>query len=102
MKFATWDENLASHTPEVQGAARALEAVIREALPDVVVRYDPEHAYIEVGPKKPKSKQKQKPGQTDKPPPRPGPVDDVTNPEPVPVPTPVEPPPVAEDPAPAT
>ena len=40
VKFDTWDQNLASHTPEVQGAARALEAVIREALPDVVVQYD--------------------------------------------------------------
>lgn len=39
MKFGTWDDNLASHTPAVQGAARALEIVIREVLPDVVVQY---------------------------------------------------------------
>ena len=30
VRYATWDENLASHTPEVQAAARALEAIIRE------------------------------------------------------------------------
>jgi len=40
MKYATWDDNLASHTSDVQAAARELEAVIREALPDAVVRYD--------------------------------------------------------------
>lgn len=40
MKLTTWDENLASHTVEVQAAARALEAAIREELPDVVVHYD--------------------------------------------------------------
>ena len=49
MKFATWDENLASHTPEVQAAARALEAVIREALPDVVVQYDPGNGLLAFG-----------------------------------------------------
>ena len=40
MKYDTWDENLAAHNPEVQAAARALEAVIREELPDVAVQYD--------------------------------------------------------------
>ena len=49
MKFATWDENLASHTPEVQAAARALEAVIREALPEVVVQYDPGNGLLAFG-----------------------------------------------------
>jgi hypothetical protein len=39
-KFDTWDANLASHAPAVQAAARALEALIREEVPDVVVRYD--------------------------------------------------------------
>jgi hypothetical protein len=39
-KFPSWDENLAAHTPAVQGAARGLEALIREELPDVVVHYD--------------------------------------------------------------
>jgi hypothetical protein len=49
MKFATWDENLASHTPEVQAAARALEAVIRGELPDVVVEYDPGNGLLAFG-----------------------------------------------------
>jgi hypothetical protein len=48
-KFATWDDNLASHTPEVQGAARALEALIREELPDVVVQYDPGNGLLAFG-----------------------------------------------------
>ena len=49
MKFHTWDENLASHTPEVQAAARALEVVIREAQPDVVVEYDPGNGLLAFG-----------------------------------------------------
>jgi hypothetical protein len=49
MKFATWDENLASHTPEVQAAARALEAVSRGELPDVVVEYDPGNGLLAFG-----------------------------------------------------
>jgi hypothetical protein len=49
LKFATWDENLASHTPEVQAAARALEAVIREELPDGVVQYDPGNGLLAFG-----------------------------------------------------
>jgi hypothetical protein len=49
LKFATWDENLASHTPEVQGAARALEAIIREVLPNVVVQYDPGNGLLAFG-----------------------------------------------------
>lgn len=48
-KFATWDENLASHTPEVQAAARALDAIIREELPDVVVQYDPGNGLLAFG-----------------------------------------------------
>ena len=40
MQAPTWDENLASHTPEVRAAARALEALIRGELPKVVVEYD--------------------------------------------------------------
>ena len=39
-KPQTWDDVLSTHTPEVQAAARALEAVIREELPDVVVQFD--------------------------------------------------------------
>jgi hypothetical protein len=49
MKFATWEDNLASHTPAVQGAARALEIVIREALPEVVVQYDPGNGLLAFG-----------------------------------------------------
>ena len=49
MKFATWDENLASHSPDVQAAARALEVAIREALPDVVVEYDPGNGLLAFG-----------------------------------------------------
>ena len=49
MKFATWDENLANHTTTVQAAARALDAVIREALPDVVVEYDPGNGLLAFG-----------------------------------------------------
>jgi len=48
-KFASWDENLASHTPEVQAAARALEAIIRDELPDVVVQYDPGNGLLAFG-----------------------------------------------------
>jgi hypothetical protein len=48
-KFATWDENLANHTPDVQGAARVLEDVIRTELPDVVVHYDPGNGLLAFG-----------------------------------------------------
>ena len=48
-KFANWDENLASHTPDVQAAARALEARIRAELPDVVVQYDPGNGLLAFG-----------------------------------------------------
>ena len=48
-KFASWDENLAGHTPDVQAAARALEAAIREALPGVVVHYDPGNGLLAFG-----------------------------------------------------
>ena len=49
MKFPTWDENLRSHTPEVQAAARALEVVIRDELPDVVVQYDEGNGLLAFG-----------------------------------------------------
>ena len=48
-KFASWDENLASHTPEVQAAARALEALIRAEQPDVIVQYDPGNGLLAFG-----------------------------------------------------
>jgi hypothetical protein len=49
VKYATWDENLASHTPDVQGAAHVLEDVIRTELPDVVVQYDPGNGLLAFG-----------------------------------------------------
>jgi hypothetical protein len=49
MKFETWNDNLASHTPDVQAAARALDAIIREELPDVVVQYDPGNGLLAFG-----------------------------------------------------
>jgi hypothetical protein len=48
-KFASWDENLAAHAPDVQAAARALEAIIREELPDAVVEYDPGNGLLAFG-----------------------------------------------------
>jgi hypothetical protein len=49
MKPQTWDEVLASHTPEVQASARALEALIREEAPDVVVQFDPGNGLLAFG-----------------------------------------------------
>jgi hypothetical protein len=49
MKYATWEANLASHSPPVQAAARALEALIRAELPDVVVQYDPGNGLLAFG-----------------------------------------------------
>lgn len=48
-RFSSWDENLASHAPDVQAAARALDALIREELPDVVVQYDPGNGLLAFG-----------------------------------------------------
>ena len=48
-RAASWDELLAGHAPEVQAAARALEGVIREELPEVVVRYDPGNRLLGFG-----------------------------------------------------
>jgi hypothetical protein len=48
-KFASWDENLTSHTPEVQAAARALEAIIRSEQPDLVIQYDPGNGLLAFG-----------------------------------------------------
>ena len=49
MKFATWEENLASHSADVQAAAQALEVIIRDALPEVVVQYDPGNGLLAFG-----------------------------------------------------
>lgn len=48
-KAASWDELLARHSPEVQAAARELDAQIREALPDVVVQFDPGNGLLAFG-----------------------------------------------------
>jgi hypothetical protein len=48
-RFVTWDENVASHTPEVQAAARALETIIREEVPELVVEYDPGNGLLAFG-----------------------------------------------------
>jgi hypothetical protein len=49
VKWQTWDENLAQHTADVQGAAHVLEDVIRTELPDVVVQYDPGNGLLAFG-----------------------------------------------------
>jgi hypothetical protein len=49
VNHATWDDNLASHTPVVQAAARALEAAIRRELPAVLVDYDPGNGLLAFG-----------------------------------------------------
>lgn len=49
MQAPTWDENLASHTSEVQAAARVLETVIRGELTNVVVQYDPGNGLLAFG-----------------------------------------------------
>jgi hypothetical protein len=49
MRPQTWDDLLASQSPAVQGAARALEALIRDELPDVVVEFDPGNALLAFG-----------------------------------------------------
>ena len=48
-KFASWEENLASHTRAVQEAARALETIIRDEVPDAVVQYDPGNGLLAFG-----------------------------------------------------
>jgi len=45
----TWDELLDGHAPDIQAAARALEAVIRDGLPAVVVEFDPGNALLAFG-----------------------------------------------------
>ena len=49
VKAATWDELLATHDTDVQAAAGALETLIREELPDVVVEFDPGNALLAFG-----------------------------------------------------
>ena len=45
----SWDELLARQTPVIQAAARALDALIREELPDVVVEFDPGNGLLAFG-----------------------------------------------------
>jgi hypothetical protein len=49
MKYPTWGEHLASHTPEIRAAARALDSAIRKELPGVVVEYDPGNGLLAFG-----------------------------------------------------
>lgn len=49
MRPASWDELLAGHTPEVQAAARALEALVRSELPDAVIQFDPGNGLLAIG-----------------------------------------------------
>ena len=49
MRPETWDELLARHSADVQAAARALEATIRQELPDVVVQFDPGNGLLAFG-----------------------------------------------------
>jgi hypothetical protein len=48
-KPASWEAVLASQRPEVAGAGRAIEGLIREALPGVVVRFDPGDGLLALG-----------------------------------------------------
>jgi hypothetical protein len=48
-KAQSWEDLLGRHAPDVQAAARALEAVIREELPDVVVQFDPGNSLLAFG-----------------------------------------------------
>lgn len=46
---ASWDALLDGQSAEVRAAARALEALIREELPDVVVEFDPGNRLLAFG-----------------------------------------------------
>jgi hypothetical protein len=48
-KPASWEAVLASQRPEVAGAGRAIEALIRETLPGVVVRFDQGDGLLALG-----------------------------------------------------
>jgi hypothetical protein len=45
----SWDELLAEHTPEVQAAARALEALVRSEVPDAAIQFDPGNRLLAIG-----------------------------------------------------
>ena len=45
----SWDELLGGHTPEVQAAARALEALVRSELPDAAIQFDPGNGLLAFG-----------------------------------------------------
>jgi hypothetical protein len=49
VKAATWDELLAERSPAVRDAAVALAAVLREELPDAVVRFDLGNQLLAIG-----------------------------------------------------
>jgi hypothetical protein len=46
---ALWEALLQGHAPDVKAAAQALEALIREELPDVVVEFDPGNRLLAFG-----------------------------------------------------
>jgi hypothetical protein len=45
----SWEALLAGHSPDVAETARAVEAVLREAMPEAVVRFDPGNRLLAVG-----------------------------------------------------
>lgn len=48
-KSQTWDAVLAEHEPAVADAARALERLLVESLPDAVVQFDPGDGLLAIG-----------------------------------------------------
>jgi hypothetical protein len=48
-KPQTWDAVLAEHDPAVAQAARVVEALLVEALPDAVVQFDPGNGLLAIG-----------------------------------------------------
>jgi hypothetical protein len=49
VKPQTWDAVLAEHDPAVAQAARVVEALLVEALPDAVVQFDPGNGLLAIG-----------------------------------------------------
>ena len=49
MKPQTWDAVLAEHEPPVADAARAVQRMVVESLPDAVVQFDPGNGLLAIG-----------------------------------------------------
>ena len=49
MKPQTWDAVLAEHEPPVADAARAVQRIVVETLPDAVVQFDPGNGLLAIG-----------------------------------------------------